>query len=87
MNPCYDPMRPQWQYQMPWMYRSLEPRFLVACVRPLVDYGLEEAQVTSERHAMFEVTLIAYLMGMGYDYYTAHRIVESWEVDEIFPGE
>jgi hypothetical protein len=54
-------------------------------VRPWVEYGMREGRVTGMRHAMTEVAAITYLMGMGYDQYTAHRIVESWEVDERFP--
>ncbi|MGG3572500.1 hypothetical protein ABES80_08375 [Bacillus gobiensis] len=53
-------------------------------VQPWVHYGLNEAQFTSVPHAMTEVAAIAYLMGKGYDPRTAHRIVESWEVNEVF---
>lgn len=65
----------------------MNPHHLLMMVRPLVEYGLKEAEFTSVRHAMIEVALIAYLMGMGYDMHSAHRIVESWEIDERFPGE
>jgi hypothetical protein len=51
---------------------------------PWVKYGLKEAKYTSVSHAMTEVAAIAYLIGKGYDPMTAHRIVESWEVDEMF---
>ncbi|MFZ5354368.1 MAG: hypothetical protein ACOZCL_16825 [Bacillota bacterium] len=63
------------------------PHHLIMTVKPLVRYGLAEAKVTGTRHAMMEVALIAYLMGMGYDYHRAHMLVESMEVDEVFPGE
>lgn len=53
-------------------------------VEPFVQYGLHEAQYTSVEHAMREVAAITYLIGRGYDPKTAHRIVESWEVDERF---
>jgi hypothetical protein len=53
-------------------------------VAPWVKYGLEEAKHTSVSHAMTEVAAITYLMGRGYDPMTARRIVESWEVDEMF---
>ena len=33
---------------------------------------------------MFEVSAMSYLMGRGYDWMTAKRIVESWEVNEAF---
>lgn len=52
-------------------------------VQPWVQYGLNEAQKTSIPHAMMEVVAIAYLMGKGYDPRTAHRMVESWEINEM----
>ena len=58
---------------------------VLAAVQPVVMYGLYEMQKTSVQHAMFEVAAITYLMGRGYDYLTAHRIVETWEVGEAFP--
>lgn len=64
---------------------SIRPRELIARFRPLVNYGLREAQTTGTRHAMTEVVLIAYLMGRGYSLQKAHQLVESWEVDETFP--
>ena len=54
-------------------------------VQPVVHYGLHEMARTSPSHAMYEVAAISYLMGSGYDYHTAHRIVESWEYGEAFP--
>lgn len=63
----------------------INPQYYLMRVRPLVRYGLREAQYTGVRHAMTEVALIAYLMGMGYDYNVAYRLVESWEIDERFP--
>jgi hypothetical protein len=65
----------------------MDPYHFLMMVRPLVEYGLKEAEFTSKRHAMTEVALIAYLMGMGYDMHRAHGIVESWEIDEKFPHE
>ncbi len=53
-------------------------------VQPWVQYGLKEAQKTSIPHAMMEIAAISYLMGKGYDPRTAHQIVESWEVGEMF---
>lgn len=80
------------QYQMPSglmmpQMPVVDPQYFLARVRPVVRYGLREAQFTGVRHAMTEVALITYLMGMGYDYHTAHRLVESWEVNEMFPAE
>lgn len=63
----------------------LNPGHYLMIVSPLVDYGIKEAQYTGIPHAMTEVALIAYLMGAGYDMHTAHRIVESWEINETFP--
>ncbi len=74
-------------YMSPMMQPFVHPHQLLIKVRPWVEYGLREAQTTGFRHAMTQVTLITYLMGMGYDQHTAHRLVESWEIDEKFPGE
>lgn len=63
------------------------PEYYLRQVCPLVRYGLFEARRTGVRHAMTEVALVSYLMGMGYDCQTAYRMVESWEVDERFPME
>ncbi|WP_025848867.1 hypothetical protein [Paenibacillus ehimensis] len=59
--------------------------FVLGSVAPVVRYGLYEMTYTSVEHAMYEVAAITYLMGRGYDLQTAHRIVESWEVNETFP--
>lgn len=76
-------------YHMPMIPQmpAMSPQYFLMRVRPIVRYGLREAQITGTRHAMTEVALISYLMGMGYDFSTAHRLVESWEVNEVFPGE
>ncbi|WNQ09427.1 hypothetical protein MJA45_17540 [Paenibacillus aurantius] len=60
-------------------------RQVLSAVRPVVGYGLHELPLTSPAHAMYEVAAISYLMGMGYSYADAHRVVESWEVGEAFP--
>ncbi|WLV25340.1 hypothetical protein QR721_03675 [Aciduricibacillus chroicocephali] len=52
---------------------------------PVVRHGLMEAQHTSVMHAMREVAAMSYLMGMGYCYADARRMVESWECNETFP--
>ncbi len=57
--------------------QQLNPQFYLIRVRPLVRYGLREAEYTGIRHAVTEVALIAYLMGAVYDYNTAYRIVGS----------
>jgi hypothetical protein len=57
-------------------------------VEPFVPYGLHEAKHTSYVHALREVAAIAYLMGMGYAPNMAHKMVESWEINEQFyPGQ
>jgi hypothetical protein len=53
-------------------------------VAPWVKYGLHEAKHTSVCHAMTEIAAITYLIGKGCDPMTAHRMVESWEVNEMF---
>ncbi|RFU61654.1 hypothetical protein [Peribacillus glennii] len=53
-------------------------------VGPVVNYGLQEAQMTSYPHAMREVAAISYLMGRGYNFQTARQLVESWEINEAF---
>lgn len=56
-------------------------------LRPAIRHGLKEMPYTSAKHAMSQVALIAFLMGRGYDYPSALKIVESWEVGEMLPGE
>jgi hypothetical protein len=80
------------QVQNPYHYQqqSLMPQtqqlkhHTLSTVEPVVQYGLKEAQFTSPQHAMREVAAMAYLIGKGYDPRTAHQIVESWEVNEVF---
>lgn len=57
-------------------------------VEPVVRYAAYEQQVegASIRHTIREVAAIAYLMGRGLPFPQARRIVESWEIDEKFPG-
>lgn len=57
-------------------------------VRPLVGYAGYEQQKegASLSHTIYEVAAIAYLMGRGYPFTQARRIVESWEAGEHFPG-
>ena len=69
-------------------YRYPNPHHLkhtvLSTVEPVVQYGLQEAKVTSYPHALREATAIAYLMGLGYDPMMARNIVESWEINEAF---
>jgi hypothetical protein len=59
--------------------------YVLGSISPVVRYGLYEMKYTSVVHSMFEVSAISYLMGRGYDFPSARRIVESWEVNESFP--
>lgn len=51
----------------------------LSAIRPAVRHGLREAQHVGYQHALREAVAIGYLMGRGYDFNTAWRIVESWE--------
>ncbi len=62
--------------------QTLTPCYFLIQVEPAIRHGLKELEETSPRHAMTELALITYLMGMGFDYRTAKAIVESWESDE-----
>lgn len=57
-------------------------------IRPVVHYAITEQTVekASPRHTLFEVAAIAYLMGRGMPFGQARQLVESWEIDEMFPG-
>jgi hypothetical protein len=49
-------------------------------VQPAVRYGLAElAAGAPPRHVLAEVASISYLMGMGFRYEEALRMVEMWE--------
>ncbi len=62
--------------------QSLTAGYFLLQVECAVRHGLKELEGTNPRHAMTEVALMSYLMGMGFDYRTAKVIVESWETDE-----
>ncbi|VBB07021.1 Hypothetical protein LUCI_2265 [Lucifera butyrica] len=51
-------------------------------VLPAIRHGLKEINATDPQHALTEVALMSYLIGLGFDYRTAKVIVESWESDE-----
>ncbi|MFW6036014.1 MAG: hypothetical protein ACOCRZ_07150 [Halothermotrichaceae bacterium] len=63
--------------------RGVSPQSIARCVYPVVEHGLKEAKATGSRHAMMEVALMSYLMGMGFNYNTAYNIVEYWEYENI----
>ncbi|WP_128894860.1 hypothetical protein [Longirhabdus pacifica] len=53
-------------------------------VSPWVEYGMKEAKKTSYKHAMTEVGIISYLLGMGYDPKTAYNLAEQFETNETY---
>lgn len=57
----------------------------IAQVMPAIRHSLREIRPVGVKHAVTEAALIAYLIGKGYDFYQAVRIVESWERNETFP--
>lgn len=65
------------------LYPQLKEQTL-SIIMPFVNYGLQEAQFTSHKHAMTEVAAMSYLIGKGMDPQTAYLTVESWEVNETF---
>lgn len=62
--------------------QQLTAGYFLLQVEPAIRHGLKELEGTNPRHAMTELALMAYLMGMGFDYRTAKAIVESWETDD-----
>ena len=66
---------------MPVMPRMHPYNFLLQ-LQPLLQHGRRALAAEPAGHALTEVTLTAYLMGMGFDHRTARAIVESWESDE-----
>jgi hypothetical protein len=50
----------------------------LAAIEPAFNHGLKEISITPLPHALKEAAAISYLIGKGYDYNTAHQIVESW---------
>jgi len=54
-------------------------------IMPAIRHSLREARPVSVKHAVTEAALTAYLIGRGYDFGQALRIVEHWERYESFP--
>lgn len=63
------------------------PMWVFQQIAPVLQHTLKEINVVSPEHALTEGVYIAYLMGRGYDYPAALRIVESWESNEYLPGQ
>lgn len=83
MTPPPPPMM-QPQPMMPMMPTMISPCDLLMMVRPVVKHGCRELAKCGPKHTMTEVAMIAFLMGTGLDYRTAHMLVETWEVHETF---
>jgi hypothetical protein len=56
-------------------------------IDPVVDYGLSEINMNTLSQMMSEVALIAYLMGMGYEFEIARQMVENWQINNPRPME
>ncbi|RDW20138.1 hypothetical protein CWR48_05370 [Oceanobacillus arenosus] len=65
------------QPSYPQTHTTLQQHTLAA-INPAVQHGLREAQHLGFQHALTEAVAIGYLMGRGYNYQTAWRMVESW---------
>lgn len=79
MRPPFGDLNPGMPPIMPDYNRAL------MMVMPAIRHSLREAGPVSVNHAVTEAALIAYLIGRGYDYSQALRIVEHWERFESFP--
>lgn len=62
--------------------QPLSAGYFVLQVEPAVRHALAELDTLNPRHAMTELALMSYLMGMGFDYRTAKAVVEAWETDD-----
>ncbi|MCR8643555.1 hypothetical protein NV379_12915 [Paenibacillus sp. N1-5-1-14] len=69
----------------PMGYSVVDPRILIPHVKQMVDSGQQDAAMRSKRYTTTEVALISYLMGMGIDPGNAQYLVESWQVNYIYP--
>ena len=63
--------------------QPLTTGYFLLQVEPAVRNAIAELTDSSPRHALTELALITYLMGMGFDYTTAKCIVECWEKDDF----
>ncbi|WP_094603967.1 hypothetical protein SPSIL_043920 [Sporomusa silvacetica DSM 10669] len=63
--------------------QPLTTGYFLLQVEPAIRHGIAELLESNPRHALTELALVAYLMGMGFDYPTAQVIVEAWEKDDI----
>ncbi|AHF10911.1 MULTISPECIES: hypothetical protein [Dehalobacter] len=79
MRPPYDGPGPGTYSMMPDYHQTMMQ------VELAVRHGMREVGTVNVRHGVMETALVAYLLGKGFDYYQAVRIVESWERNETFP--
>lgn len=63
--------------------QPLTTGYFLLQVEPAIRNAIAELSDSNPRHALTELALITYLMGMGFDYPTAKSIVECWEKDDI----
>lgn len=63
----------------------MDRNFVLSMIMPAVQHAMYELPQTSAAHVIYEASAMSFLMGRGYDFYTAKAIVESWEIDEAFP--
>jgi hypothetical protein len=71
----YYPSSP-YQKQSTPIAGDLAQETLIA-IDPAFKHGLKEISITPLPHAIKEAAATSYLIGRGYDYNTAHNIVES----------
>jgi hypothetical protein len=63
--------------------QALTTGYFLLQVEPAIRNAITELADSNPRHALTELALITYLMGMGFDYITAKSIVECWEKDDM----
>lgn len=66
---------------------AMHPYNFLLQLQPLLLQGRNALEDGHSRHAITEVALIAYLMGMGFDYRPAKAIVDTWEADDAMLNE
>jgi hypothetical protein len=64
---------------------GLELEKILKDIDPVVDYGLNEIHMNTLSQMMSETALIAYLMGMGYEFEIARQMVENWQIKNPRP--
>lgn len=65
------------------IYPVVSPCDLMMVVRQVVKRGLNDLDRKEERLRLSETAMIAYLMGAGFDFRYAEKLIESWDVGEM----